>query len=212
VIWVEGPSDRLYVRHWLQRIDPSLQEGSDYAFIFYGGKVLSHFGFESSDEYAEDLLEMIRVSRYSAVVMDKDLAPNESMENLRETKLRILREAQSDPEHRLVLLSAGREIENDLPIEILRQSFSRICGDGEYNFEELILSGNQRYPNEVIEHLNLDEDDAQTVKRKVSNKVRLARVVLDVAEECKLELCSPTYIEELREFIIKSRTLESRDD
>jgi hypothetical protein len=213
VIWVEGPSDRIYIRHWLQQMDPSLQEGSDYAFVFYGGKILSHFSFESSDADAEDLLAMIRVSRYSAVVMDRDLAPDEPVENLRETKLKILEEAQSDPEHRLVLISQGREVENDLPIDVLRQAFSKICGPDEYDFQELILLGNQRYPEEVAEYLSTnEEDDARTIKRKVSNKMMLSRVVLSVVEESELELQPPKYVEELRKFIVKSRTLESRNE
>lgn len=209
VIWVEGPSDRLYIRHWLQQLKPELQEGSDYAFVFYGGKALSHFGFEPSDEDVEDLLSMIRVSRYSAVVMDKDLKPGEPDENLRGTKLRILAEAKSDPDHRRGLLTVGREIENDLTIDILRQAFSTILGP-KYDLQGLKLPGVQRYPEEVVEHLGLGEDDAGTVKRKLSNKVALARTVLDICEEEEsLKLQIPEYVQELKEFIIKSRTLES---
>jgi hypothetical protein len=212
VIWVEGPSDRLYIRHWLQQTDPGLQEGSDYAFVFYGGKILSHFSFESSDADTEDLLSMIRVSRYSAVVMDRDLAPSEPEETLREAKRKILEEAKSDPGHRLGLITEGREIENDLPIEVLRRAFSQILGTDEYDFQELALSGEQRYPDEVVTHLGINGDDAKTVKSKVSNKMALARTVLDIFEEGKLELQPPVYVEALKEFIIKSRTLESGNE
>ncbi|MEK7153526.1 MAG: AAA family ATPase, partial [Patescibacteria group bacterium] len=45
VIWVEGPSDRLYVRTWLHAAaaeqDIDIKEGSDYCFAFYGGKLLT---------------------------------------------------------------------------------------------------------------------------------------------------------------------------
>jgi hypothetical protein len=212
VIWAEGPSDRLYIRHWLQQTDPGLQEGSDYAFVFYGGKILSHFSFESSDADTEDLLSMIRVSRYSAVVMDRDLAPSEPEATLREAKRKILEEAKSDPGHRLGLITEGREIENDLPIEVLRRAFSQILGTDEYDFQELALSGEQRYPDEVVTHLSINGDDAKTVKSKVSNKMALARTVLDIFEEGKLELQPPVYVEALKEFIIKSRTLESGNE
>jgi AAA domain, putative AbiEii toxin, Type IV TA system len=49
VIWVEGPSDRIYINHWIKRLDPTLVEGTDYAIIFYGGAVLARHGFEDSD-------------------------------------------------------------------------------------------------------------------------------------------------------------------
>ncbi|SHU60945.1 Uncharacterised protein [Mycobacteroides abscessus subsp. bolletii] len=36
VVWVEGPSDRTYIRRWLQIANPDLQEGIDYSIMFYG--------------------------------------------------------------------------------------------------------------------------------------------------------------------------------
>lgn len=45
LICVEGPSDAIYVRHWisLHEIGRGLREYLDFAFIFTGGKTLSHF-------------------------------------------------------------------------------------------------------------------------------------------------------------------------
>jgi len=155
---------------------------------------------------------MIKVSRYSAVVMDSDLAPGEPRENLRNAKRRILEEAKSDPGHRLGLITEGREIENDLPMEVLRRAFSQLLGTDGYDLQELVLSEEQRYPDEVVTHLVINGDDAKTVKRKVSNKMTLARTILDIFEEGKLEPQPPAYVEALKEFIIKSRTLESGNE
>lgn len=208
IIWVEGPSDRLYVRRWLEQAESTLQEGSDYAFVFYGGKVLSHFGFEESDSDASDLLSMIKVSRYSAVIMDSDLAPGESEQDLREAKRLIMEQAKSDVDHRLGLITEGREIENDLPIDILREAFAQILGRDEHDLTGLTLSGNCRYPIEVVEHLGLVGDSAETAKRKLTNKIALARKVLDICEEKGLELQPPAYVEPLKKFIVSSRVME----
>lgn len=35
-IWVEGPSDRIYVRHWLSMAAPEFVEGIHYSIMFYG--------------------------------------------------------------------------------------------------------------------------------------------------------------------------------
>jgi hypothetical protein len=209
VVWVEGPSDRLYVRHWLEQAGSTLQEGSDYSCVFYGGKILSHFGFEESDSDADDLLLMIRICRYSAVIMDRDLAPGESALDLREAKRKIVEQAKSDVDHRLALITEGREIENDLPIDILCRASGKILGRDEHDLAGLALPGHHRYPVEVVEHLGLSGDSAETAKRKLSNKIVLARQVLEICEDEGLELQPPAYLERLREFIASSRVLES---
>lgn len=40
VIWVEGPSDRIYLNHWIKAMDSTLQEGLHYSIMFYGGRLL----------------------------------------------------------------------------------------------------------------------------------------------------------------------------
>ncbi len=57
VIWVEGPSDRVYLNKWLSLAAPELVEGIHYSITFYGGKVLGHF--TASDDPAEDLVEVL---------------------------------------------------------------------------------------------------------------------------------------------------------
>lgn len=40
IIWVEGPSDRVYIKHWLHQFcQCSFKEGSDYQFLYYGGRL-----------------------------------------------------------------------------------------------------------------------------------------------------------------------------
>lgn len=74
IIWVEGPSDRVYLKHWLNlwcdqegKIQPV--EHVDYAFAYYGGAVLSHF---SVDESAGKFIELLRINRHIALFMDRD--------------------------------------------------------------------------------------------------------------------------------------------
>ncbi|MFH0902619.1 MAG: AAA family ATPase [Pseudomonadota bacterium] len=48
VLWVEGPSDAMYIRHWLTRdsVGKTLREGHDYSFAFHGGALLKHFSID----------------------------------------------------------------------------------------------------------------------------------------------------------------------
>jgi hypothetical protein len=41
VIWVEGPSDRIYLKWWLSCIAPDLVEGVHFTIMFYGGSLLA---------------------------------------------------------------------------------------------------------------------------------------------------------------------------
>jgi len=210
VIWVEGPSDRLYLRRWLTEIAAEkkveLLEGADYSFVFYGGKVLSHFGFDIEDSDLEDLISMLAVSRYSAVVMDRDRPQGEPEQPLSDAKQKICEAAAQDLTHRLACVTVGREIENDLPLEAFKDGIAKKLGKSLGLLDSLVLTGQQRYPDEVLAHLRLAEAEAKTVKRKLEDKVGLAASVLNrMDEQGKAFPSRPAYIDPLFEFIRKSR-------
>jgi energy-coupling factor transporter ATP-binding protein EcfA2 len=204
VLWVEGPSDRIYLAAWLKHRltsdSSALVEGSDFAFVFYGGKVLSHFAF--ADRGPDDFVRLIDVCRFSAVVMDLDITPEESTEKVRDTKARIREEAEKDPDHRLAIFTAGREIENDIDATILRTAVARMLKMDSSRLSTLQLSGKKRYFEEIVEHLGLKDEEAKTAKRKLQDKVGLAELV---AEEWTAAAEVPPYIDELLELINRSR-------
>lgn len=88
VIWVEGPSDAIYIRKWLEMYasennQPVLRQGSDYEFQMYGGAILDSLCLvkERSDENQKELelkkiVEMFSFSRNAYVVMDSDAVTN----------------------------------------------------------------------------------------------------------------------------------------
>lgn len=76
VIWVEGPSDRIYIKHWLslwcREQGDALREpveNADYSFAFYGGSILSHY---SADDADGQFIDLLRVNRNAALFMDRD--------------------------------------------------------------------------------------------------------------------------------------------
>lgn len=111
-IWVEGPSDRIYLNNWILKIDPSLREGIDYTILFYGGKILSHHSF--ADENSE-LVKAVSLSRAFAVIMDSDRKNGKP--NINSTKSRVRNEIQR--QGGICWITEGREIENYLPNEII---------------------------------------------------------------------------------------------
>ena len=74
IIWVEGPSDRIYIKKWLNMLYPEkFVEGRDYQFVYYGGRLLAHYtACDPYDEEVENYINVLAVNTKSFFVMDSD--------------------------------------------------------------------------------------------------------------------------------------------
>jgi len=73
IIWVEGPSDCIYINRWLDLYTGSqLQEGRDYQCAFYGGSLLARTQFKTPEEAETELVNLFRVNSNIVVVCDGD--------------------------------------------------------------------------------------------------------------------------------------------
>ncbi len=114
VIWVEGPSDRIYLNAWIKTVDDRLREGVDYSIIFYGGRLLAHLSFDEGT--AEDLIHAIHVNRNAAILIDSD--KNAASDSLNTTKERVAAEAAALGV--ICWVTEGREVENYVDLEAWR--------------------------------------------------------------------------------------------
>jgi hypothetical protein len=200
VIWVEGPSDRVYLAKWLTTAASDLTEGSDYVFSFYGGRILSHFAFDDQD----GLISLIKVSRFSAVLMDRDVSPDEDQSALRETKRRIQAEAEADRGHRLAILTEGREIENDLGAGVLGRAIGVVVPTHAAAWQTFEADGTEPFTRQAALHALAgakENEREQLAKRLRQKKVDIARAAVATGL-----VASPTYVQSLVAFIRKSRT------
>lgn len=131
VLWVEGPSDRIYLNHWIKTLAPELAEGTHYSIMFYGGRLLSHLS--ALDVEVTEFISLRRLNRHMMVLMDSDRG--DPKEPINETKQRIEKEFRFGPG--LAWVTAGREIENYLTPETLLASLKVIDRDA----KELIEAG-----------------------------------------------------------------------
>lgn len=106
IIWVEGPSDRIYLNSWIRAIDDTLQEGLHYSVMFYGGRLLAHLSVD--DASVADFIALQRINRNVAIVIDSDRRSSDAPINA--TKQRVMDEIASTGGYGWV--TAGREIEN----------------------------------------------------------------------------------------------------
>jgi hypothetical protein len=127
VVWVEGPSDRIYLRRWLDLASGGeLVEGVHYTIMFYGGRLLSHLSALPPGEQ-DGFVSTLSINRNVALIMDSDRHRGKSATasagarrprmRLNDTKERI--RAEIDAARGLAWVTEGREIENYLSPRVL---------------------------------------------------------------------------------------------
>lgn len=118
IIWVEGPSDRIYIKKWLEIFcNNQFQEGRHYQFLYYGGRMLSHYSAEEDT----DFISIITTNRNAAIVIDSDKR-NQAM-SLNDTKKRIIQEFNKLD--MFCWVTKGKEIENYIPKEAVELMFGK---------------------------------------------------------------------------------------
>ena len=118
IIWVEGPSDRIYINHWISLwSDKKLKEGNHYQILFYGGRLLAHLGIGD-----QQYVSILNANRNAIIVMDSD--KKNINDELNYTKIRI-RNACYHYQLTSPWITEGREIENYISWEVLKSLYSK---------------------------------------------------------------------------------------
>lgn len=126
IIWVEGPSDRIYIKRWLDLLtDGRFKEGQHYQFLYYGGKLLSHYelggigGQKDDVTITEGLINILTTNRHAAIVMDSD--KTKAADTINCTKQRVQEEFKK---HEFMCwITEGKEIENYLTAKSINGAY-----------------------------------------------------------------------------------------
>lgn len=111
VIWVEGPSDRIYIKHWLRLAAPDLVEGIHFSIMFYGGRLLNHLS--ALDPDVDRFISLRRLNRHLCIIIDSDkTGPGKK---LNDTKTRVIKELDGRSGAGFAWVTDGRTIENYVP-------------------------------------------------------------------------------------------------
>lgn len=120
IIWVEGPSDRIYLNSWIHSFSPELIEGIHYSIMFYGGRLASHLSGDDMDEMIDDFISLRRLNRRSVILIDSDREKPRTKINA--TKTRLSQEFNTGPGY--AWITDGREIENYLPPDQIKAAIN----------------------------------------------------------------------------------------
>jgi hypothetical protein len=163
IIWVEGPSDRIYINYWIETADSRLKEGVHYSVMFYGGRLLSHLTAEDDGSDFSAFIELRRLNQNMAILIDSDKTSKRSKLNL--TKQRILTEFDST--RGLAWVTQGREIENYIPTEVMSTALQTAYP----KFSRRSMTG-------LFDHVLPFYDSANKEITRV-DKVKIARLVCE---------------------------------
>ena len=122
VVWVEGPSDRIYVNHWIALCsNGTLKEGVDYQCAYFGGALLAKVTFGSDEMgYQTELANLLRINSNLIVICDSDRTRKGA--HLKERVRRVRDEVRQNTSGHIWITSA-KEIENYIPGAVLSSVF-----------------------------------------------------------------------------------------
>lgn len=189
-IWVEGPTDRKYISKFLksyceQNIRHHLKEDIDFAFFEYGGNLIEHYLFdENFDEvFTEDevrtKINSFALSNKIYLLADNDNAKGKKL--ARRKKLIELSESEKNFKYQN---TNYREIENLLPVKVVKDFLVELVKDSEIDKIETIQFERKDYIStclgEFIENLfevnkikgyKKFRDDSGTLKSSYKTKL-----------------------------------------
>ena len=137
IIWVEGPSDRIYINKWIDLwSNGKYKEGMNYQCVFYGGRLLSNTTFD--DENIDNLINLMNVNKNSIILIDSD--KTYASKPINDTKKRILKEYEDN--NQLCWITKGKEIENYVPKQIISSFYTNIVDEefGQYDTIDKFLN------------------------------------------------------------------------
>lgn len=163
VIWVEGPSDRIYINKWIELYsNGNLKENIHYQILFYGGRLLSHLTGKLDN--SNELIQLFKANVHSIIVIDSDKTnPNKK---INKTKQRIRKEFNKN--QAIVWITQGKEIENYLSKNIFKKIYNVDKQIGQYEKIDDFLNTNCRKKNK----------GSYYVTHKVSESVLIAKEML----------------------------------
>ena len=155
IIWVEGPSDRVYINKWIELASSGiLRENTHYQILFYGGRLLAHLSGETTSKDGTELIKLFLANRNSILVMDSD--KRNSKDSINTTKKRIKEEFENNGS--IIWVTEGREIENYLSKRVINK---------EYGINKQI----KRYQN-IKNFLNTEQKSSKYGDNYINNKYK----------------------------------------
>ncbi len=161
IIWVEGPSDAIYLNKWIEiASDGKLKQGRDYLCAFYGGALLARIQFSDPEKAEDELINLLLANPQIIVLCDSD--KKSAGQKLKSRVRRIRDEVEKVPTG-LTWVTYPKEIENYLSGSILEKALGMKKSARSPEIYEDFFPGQKRngesYAEKVLGKIYLDKID-----------------------------------------------------
>jgi len=117
IIWVEGPSDAIYLNHWIELTSGGrFREGQNYVCAFYGGSLLARTQFVGPENAENEFVNLLLINPNVIVVCDGDRTSKGAALKPRVQRIRKELESVSGS---VLWITQPKEIEGYLSGELL---------------------------------------------------------------------------------------------
>ncbi|MDC7739530.1 ATP-dependent nuclease [Bacillus sp. FF-1] len=144
VIWIEGPTDRIYLKKWIETRS-NLRENEHFIFAMYGGKNLYHYTLMDAEDH-KDWIKILKSSRYVAIIADSDGTSELQQEKENTAIQRIKNELNTSRELDdfcyIWATKNVKEIENYVPYDLLSQAIEELHKVRKYERDTGLLKKN----------------------------------------------------------------------
>ena len=119
VLWLEGPSDRIYLNHFINLYSKGeLREGRDYQCAFYGGSILAKSTFTAPDETDDTFANLLRLNHNIAVICDGDRTAASGKGSRIKDRVKRVKQEVDKLQPAYLWITDAKEIENYIPGDV----------------------------------------------------------------------------------------------
>jgi predicted ATP-dependent endonuclease of OLD family len=119
VLWVEGPSDKIYLSNWISKISPHLIEGEHFNIVFFGGSTFKHIFDAGLNDAVNNLA---RINQNFGIVLDSDRKSKTEHFDIKKMNISKFFEERNY----FSWLTKARTIENYIPIEAFTNAVRKV--------------------------------------------------------------------------------------
>lgn len=157
IIWVEGPSDQVYIKRWLELLAPNIREGRDFIFLCYSQLPKLEIG---RDNLANNFINALKLNQNMILVADSDKHSKNDASRINEYKASLIRSCEENGG--ISWVTQGKEIENYLTSRVIKAACKSLRGkDIEINwslYSDFGQAVDKVLRKAGIEPLNYDRD------------------------------------------------------
>lgn len=181
IIWVEGPSDCIYLKCWIELFtDGELREGRDFICAFYGGALLARTQIEDPSKAEEEFVNLVSINSNVAVICDGDRTSKVGKGSQLKPRVRKIQEDVGKFSKAYLWITTPKEIESYIPGSIFCQAFGKASVPDPGQFELMFPSASEKKRGQsfVEKHLSgstFDKVEAASILAPLMTKEALEK-------------------------------------